>query len=80
MAKEIDVAKLDEALGTFGSLQAAIQHMEQEKLTLEKDKSLLKHDNKELMETNVKLDSQKKYLEEKVKGYQNQSRSLCSIK
>ncbi len=76
MAKEIDVAKLNEALETFGSLQDAIQHMEQEKLTLEKDKSKLKHGKKELVETNVNLDSQKKYLEEKVRGYQNQSQSL----
>ncbi len=76
MAKEIDTAKLNEALDKFGSLQKAIEHLEKEKLTLEEKNAPLRQESRELMETNVNLYSKKNYFEEKIRGYQNQSQSL----
>lgn len=74
--KEIDFAKLNEALEKFDSLQDAIQHIEQDKLALEKQNNQLKQENENLMATKNKLTSQIEDMSGKIKGYQSQLQSL----
>ena len=47
--KEIDYSKLNEAVEKFGSLQKAIQQMEQDKLALKKQKNQIKQENYKLV-------------------------------
>lgn len=77
-AKEIDYAKLNEALEKFGSLQEAIKHLEQDKLDLGKKNAQLKQENSTLTTTRNKLASQIKEMGTKVKSFQNQLQSLAN--
>jgi predicted RNA-binding Zn-ribbon protein involved in translation (DUF1610 family) len=75
---EIDSVKLNEALDKFGSLQKAIQQMEQHKLVLEKQNSQFKQENDKLSVTRNKLASQIEEMGIKVRDLQNQLQSLAN--
>lgn len=73
---EIDTAKLNEALDNFGSLQKAIEHLEQDKVVLEKQNCKLAQENEKLAATRNGLAGQIKDMSGKVKSYQDQLQSL----
>ena len=75
-AKEIDFAKLNKAVETFGSLQKANAQLETDKLALEKGNSQLKQENDKWSATRDKLASQIVDMNEKVMSCQSQLQSL----
>jgi len=75
-AKEIDFAKLNEAVEKFGSLQKANAQLETDKLALEKKNTQLKQENNKLAATRDKLTSQIEDMSAKVKNLQDQLQSL----
>lgn len=75
-AKEIDFAKLNEAVEKFGSLQKANAQLEKDKLALEKGNAQLKQENKNLAATRDKLAGQIEDMSAKGKNLQDQLQSL----
>jgi len=75
--KEIDYAKLNEAIEKFGSLQKANVQLETDKLALEKKNAQLKQENEKLMATKNSLAGQVGDLSDKVKSYQDHLQSLA---
>jgi len=75
-AKEIDFAKLNEAVEKFGSLQKANAQLETDKLGLEKGNAQLKQENKNLVATRDKLAGQVEDLNAKTTSCQSQLQSL----
>jgi len=78
VAKEIDYAKLNEAVEKFGSLQKANAQLETNKLALEKNNTQLKQDNKKLTVTSNKLAGQIEDMNVKANSYQSQLQSLSN--
>lgn len=76
--KEIDYAKLNEAVEKFGSLQKANIQLETDKLTLEKKSAQLKQENEKFMATKNKLASQVQDMSGMVKSYHSQLQSLAN--
>lgn len=76
-AKDIDFAKLNEAIEKFGSLQKANTQLEEDKLALEKENNQLKQGNDELSATSNKLASQISDMNSKIEDYNSQLQSLC---
>ncbi len=74
--KEIDFAKLNEAVEKFGSLQKANAQLEKDKLALEKGNAQLKHENKNLEATRDTLAGQVEDINTKTGDYQSQLQSL----
>ena len=74
--KEIDYAKLNEAIDKFGSLQKATAQLETDKLALEKKNVQLKQENGMLMANRNNLVGQIDDLNAKVKSCQDQLQSL----
>jgi len=70
-AKEIDFAKLNEAVEKFGSLQKVNAQLEKDKLALEKGNAQLKQDNKNLEAIRDKLAGQVEDINTKKEDYQN---------
>jgi len=77
-AKEIDFAKLNEAVEKFGSLQKANAQLEKDKLALEKGNAQLKQENKNLEATRDKLAGQVEDINTKKEDYQSQLQSLSN--
>ena len=77
-AKEIDFAKLNQAVEKFGSLQKANAQLHAEKVALEKENTQLQQDNKQMAATKGKLASQITDMSSKVKSYQSQLQSLSN--
>ncbi len=77
-AKQIDFAKLNEAVEKFGSLQKANAQLETDKLALEKGNVHLKQENKKLAATKDKLANQVENMNTKVKNCQSQLQSLAN--
>ena len=77
-AKEIDFAKLNEAVGKFGSLQKVNAQLEKYKLALEKENAQLKQENKNLAATRDKLTGQVEDINTKKEDYQSQLQSLSN--
>ena len=75
-AKEIDFAKLNEAVEKFGSLQKANTQLEEDKLALEKKNNQLKQEDDELSATSNKLASQISDMNSKIEDYNSQLQSL----
>ena len=75
-AKEIDFAKLNEAVEKFGSLQKANAQLEKGKLALEKETAQIKQENKKLAATRDKLTGQIEEINTKKEDYQGQLQSL----
>jgi FtsZ-binding cell division protein ZapB len=76
--KEIDYAKLNEAVEKFGSLQKVNAQLEKDKLALEKKNVKLKQENEKLMANRNNLVGQVDDLNTKVKNYQDQLQSLAN--
>jgi FtsZ-binding cell division protein ZapB len=76
--KEIDYAKLNEAVEKFGSLQKANAQLETDKLALEKKNAQFKQENDKLSATRNTLASQVEDISDKVKSYQSQLQSLAN--
>lgn len=74
--KEVDYAKLNQAVEKFGSLQKATTQLETDKMTLEKKNVQLKQENEKLMANRNKLAGQVEDMSGKVKSYQDQLQSL----
>jgi len=76
--KEVDFAKLNEAVGKFGSLQNANAQLEKEKLALEEKNTQLKQENKKLAVTSSELNGQIDNMKAKITSYQSQLQSLSN--
>jgi predicted RNA-binding Zn-ribbon protein involved in translation (DUF1610 family) len=76
--KEIDLAKLSEALEKFGSLQKANAQLEKDKLTLGKGNAQLNKENKKLAVTGDKLASQIDDINAKITSGQNKLQALAN--
>ena len=76
--KEIDYAKLNEAVEKFGSLQKANAQLETDKLVFEKKNAQLKQENEKLMTTKNTLAGQVEDMSGKVKSYHSQLQSLAN--
>ena len=77
-AKDIDFAKLNEAVEKFGSLQKANAQLEKDKLALEKGNAQIKQENKKLVATRDKLASQIDDMNAKITSGQSQLQSLAN--
>jgi len=73
--KEVDFAKLNEAVEKFGSLQKVNAQLEKDKLALEKGNAQLKQENKNLAATRDKLAGQLEDMNTKMEDYQSQLQS-----